>query len=540
MKGSESASRAGRVEARRGRRSSAERLSQGHMEEPSKVAVGDKGHSRGLGIPAVRKARRSQMSNFKSRRSPVPGRIGSDFSDAGTSTAESDTEANASEQGTDVLGSLNGPPLTYFEAYRMRAPPAAPSASAFRTTCPPASAPTPLPDSLGEKWTQAPPSTPLTLSLDGALSPSASTSDGHRRPVEEAHRRFPLWKQLLHSGGFSVLAYGFGSKRAILEAFAAQLQQDIQRARDRDVPGADRTALVVADGYNPMLSVRLLLQHVLHQSGLGDAEDRYAGGALAQADWGSGKSVADMLVKVGALLAAAPRSRLYLVLHSIDGAALRTVEAQEALSRLAVLPQVHLVASVDHVNAPLLWPADTTLARFRWAWQDCTTFAPYDAEGAFMAVQLGDQSEGRRVRGAVMLLRGLTGNAQKIFQLLAEHQLRQLQCHRDARPLEADEADDADTTAAIGLSFDTLYRRCRQAFLVSNPNSLRAVLTELRDHELLVSLSGGGQRQGKRPVAKSRERRVGTDGAAWEWLRIPLEAPPLQRILDECASMSTT
>ncbi|KAK4538397.1 hypothetical protein CDCA_CDCA17G4422 [Cyanidium caldarium] len=491
----------------------------------------------------MRKACRSETSNFKSPRSPASSRLGSDVSDADTSTAESDTEASAFGQGTDVLGPLNGPPLTYFEAYRTRAPPAAPSAPACRTTAPPASAPTPLPGNPGDGRTQALPSTPLTLSLDDALSPSASTSDGHRHLVEEALRRFPLWKHLLHSGGFSVLAYGFGSKRAILEAFAARLQQDIRRARDRDVPGADRTALVVADGYNPMLSVRLLLQHVLHQSGLSDAEDRYAGGALAQADWGSGKSVADMLVKVGALLAAAPCSRLYLVLHSIDGAALRTVEAQEALSRLASLPQVHLVASVDHVNTPLLWPADTTLARFRWAWQDCTTFAPYDAEGTFMAEQLGDQSEGRRVRGAVMLLRGLTGNAQKIFQLLAEHQLRQLQCHRDARPLEADEADDvdtADTAATVGLSFDTLYRRCRQAFLVSNPNSLRAVLTELRDHELLVSLSGGGHRQGKRPVVKSRERRVGTDGAAWEWLRIPLEAPPLQRILDECASMKTT
>eukprot|EP00166_Cyanidium_caldarium_P002773 ctg_2728.g453 len=137
MRGSGSASRAGRVEVRRRRRSSAERLGQGHTEEPSEVAVGGERHRRGPGIPAMRKACRSETSNFKSPRSPASSRLGSDVSDADTSTAESDTEASAFGQGTDVLGPLNGPPLTYFEAYRTRAPPAAPSAPACRTTAPP-------------------------------------------------------------------------------------------------------------------------------------------------------------------------------------------------------------------------------------------------------------------------------------------------------------------------------------------------------------------------------------------------------------------
>lgn len=44
---------------------------------------------------------------------------------------------------------------------------------------------------------------------------------------------------------------------------------------------------------------------------------------------------------------------IVLVVHNIDGVGLRSERAQTALSLLAELPQIHIVASVDHVNAPL-------------------------------------------------------------------------------------------------------------------------------------------------------------------------------------------
>ena len=55
------------------------------------------------------------------------------------------------------------------------------------------------------------------------------------------------------------------------------------------------------------------------------------------------------------------------------------------LSRLASCSRVHLVASFDHVNTPLLW--DKRLAaRFNWLWHDVTTYAPYTAEVAAAAL----------------------------------------------------------------------------------------------------------------------------------------------------------
>jgi len=48
-----------------------------------------------------------------------------------------------------------------------------------------------------------------------------------------------------------------------------------------------------------------------------------------------------------------PDDRLYLIIHNIDGVMLRSNKAQNILASLAIIPNIHVVASVDHINAPL-------------------------------------------------------------------------------------------------------------------------------------------------------------------------------------------
>jgi origin recognition complex subunit 2 len=66
------------------------------------------------------------------------------------------------------------------------------------------------------------------------------------------------------------------------------------------------------------------------------------------------------------------------------------------------MPRVHLVASVDHVNASLLW-SKREAARFNWVWQEATTFAPYKLETANVPQLLASKGEQRHIRGAVGL-----------------------------------------------------------------------------------------------------------------------------------------
>ncbi len=46
---------------------------------------------------------------------------------------------------------------------------------------------------------------------------------------------------------------------------------------------------------------------------------------------------------------------LFLIVHNIDGPNLRGETNQGALAQLAAHPRVHLICSIDHINAPLLW-----------------------------------------------------------------------------------------------------------------------------------------------------------------------------------------
>ena len=44
---------------------------------------------------------------------------------------------------------------------------------------------------------------------------------------------------------------------------------------------------------------------------------------------------------------------LYLIIHNIDGTMLRNEKTQNILSLLSLIPNIHLIASVDHINSSL-------------------------------------------------------------------------------------------------------------------------------------------------------------------------------------------
>ena len=166
-------------------------------------------------------------------------------------------------------------------------------------------------------------------------------------------------------------------------------------------------------------------------------------------------------------------SRLYLVVHNIDGVAMRNAETQSILGELSSFPRVHLIASFDHVNAPLLW-SKREAAKFNWIYQKAVTFAPYAKETANDPQLLASKGEERHVRGAANVLKSLTRNARIIFRIIAEAQISE---------------------NGQGLTFPQLFMASRESFLVTAELALRGVLTEFTDHELIriKKVSDGGE-----------------------------------------------
>ena len=245
--------------------------------------------------------------------------------------------------------------------------------------------------------------------------------------------------QLEH--GFNMLCYGFGSKKTMLMGFAGR--------RLKDVPQ------IVVNGYFPSLHIKQILTCIT-ESLLG-----FAGPyrnvpehvAFIKAQYESGEGAAGR--------------GLYLLVNNIDGPMLRNEAAQMSLSQLAETENIHIVASIDQLNAPLMWDHDK-LARFNWLWHDCTTFRSYAVETSYEA-SLMSASGTVTVRGTMVVMQSLTRNGRKVFWILLEHQKK-------------------FSTAADykGLRFADYLGMCQQQFAAHDDSRLRAYMTELEDHKLLA------------------------------------------------------
>ena len=254
----------------------------------------------------------------------------------------------------------------------------------------------------------------------------------------EAEALFPYWL-FQFSSGFNILLYGLGSKRKVIEDFCTS-----------SLAGSCH---IIVNGFFPGFTMKHLLasmsSDLLHHTG-------------------SFKSYVEHCQFICHALCNrrnAP-SEVFLVVHNIDGAALRVEKAQMALSLLSSCPHVHILASIDHINAPLIWD-QAMLGRFNWAWHDVTLYRPYQIETSYEN-SLVKRSSSLAFSSVIQVIKSLTSNARGIFRLLAYWQIEN---HGDP--------------SYLGLTLTELYTKCRERFLVNSEATLKTHLTEFLDHKLI-------------------------------------------------------
>ncbi|KAG0018171.1 Origin recognition complex subunit 2 [Podila clonocystis] len=291
--------------------------------------------------------------------------------------------------------------------------------------------------------------------------------------------QFPQWYFELVSG-FNLLIYGYGSKRQLLTKFATTVLTD--------------APLIIVNGYFPTLNLKDILDKILSTA------LQYSGPA---------GTLQEQIAFIHAYFKQPDRAvrKLYLLVHNIDGSGLRSEKAQTALSLLASCPQIHMVGSIDHINANILW--DTVkAARFQWCWHELTTFKSYLAETSFENSMMVRQGE-LGARGIQFVLASLTSNGKGLFKVLAEHQIQ------NDRETSGSGSGENKNQAEMGMAYNALFKKCQENFLVSNAVTFRTQLTEFRDHRIVQS-------------------KKGADGV--EILYIPLSANVLEGILDNMSS----
>ena len=301
--------------------------------------------------------------------------------------------------------------------------------------------------------------------------------------------------------GFNLLLYGVGSKRQTLDRFARESCAKVGH-------------VVVANAFKPDFSLKELFTSIEKIPGLVSV--------------GTSTTVENHAKRIDEALAQPTQKRhLYLIIHNIDAAPLRSQRAKSCLALLAMNPRIHIAASIDHINAPFLWSSSECAARkpelssnpsanpkrgFAWLWHDLTTLEPYDAELAYAdrssisgahtgshrkaseVALLAAQSAGTAMSetAALHILASVTQRAKKLFILMATRQMESIQesAGTDGSNAKASTAGTSDLQQH-GIGYDALFSAARDNFIATNDTALRALLGEFRDHGLVVSAQAG-------------------------------------------------
>lgn len=310
---------------------------------------------------------------------------------------------------------------------------------------------------------------------------------------------FPQWA-FEAAQGFSVCAYGYGSKRPLMHRFAKFLYNNTSNH--------ETARIVIVNGYVRNTSVRDILGTVASAV---DASYKLPAG-----------NPAALLESVKSLLTTRD-VEITIILNSIDAMPLRRPNFQPMLAHLAALKNVRLVCSADTPDFQLLWDSGLR-SSFNFVFHDCTTFAPFTAE--MDVVDDVHELLGRKARrvggkeGVTYVLRSLPENAKNLFKLLIGEVLMAI--------------DDEGTTGGEnpGVEYRMMYGKAVEEFICSSEMAFRTLLkewvslrTRLMSNILLTAIN---PRFHDHQIITSRKDVLGT-----ELLSLPFRQEELEAILEE-------
>lgn len=152
-------------------------------------------------------------------------------------------------------------------------------------------------------------------------------SEAHEQSVakinQDYQQHFSKWMLMLNEG-YNILLNGLGSKRNLMQCFHENMLHH-------------QTVLVV-NGFFPSLTIKDILDHI--------SADILEMSLIS-------RNYHEIVDAIDDQLSANREMHIFLIVHNIDGSMLRNNKAQLILSRLASMEQIHLIASLDHINAPL-------------------------------------------------------------------------------------------------------------------------------------------------------------------------------------------
>jgi origin recognition complex subunit 2 len=327
------------------------------------------------------------------------------------------------------------------------------------------------------------------LNHDEYFQAMSGYEDRHQLELDlllELHSRaFDQWIFELEEG-FNVCLYGYGSKRAITDKFAAHLYHHLSGVAP--YKGSKKAPkIAVINGYAAGTTLKEILATIASIAVPNNTKLPNQPAVLL-----------DFLLDH---LSTSPLPHpIPVILNSIDSPYLRKAPAPSMLARLAAHPSISLICTADSPTFALLWDVGLK-TQYKFLFHDATTFAPYEAE--IDVVETVNELLGRSGRrvggrdGVGFVLRSLPENARSLYRILVMEQLA-----LDVMEQGLDDDDEATATprnkkvaqaktaapeSTQGVEYRVLYHKAVQEFVCSSEVGFRTLLKEFHDHQMIES-----------------------------------------------------
>ncbi|KYR02256.1 origin recognition complex subunit 2 [Tieghemostelium lacteum] len=267
--------------------------------------------------------------------------------------------------------------------------------------------------------------------------------------------------------GFNLLLYGFGSKIQLIDHFIESKCTD--------------GISISINGYLPTVTIKDVLSSLTF-------DNKKFSDPMAHCNY-----IKSLFQNYDSIEAYSEREEVtsikidhvYLVIHNIDGVSFRNETSQQILSLLAEIPQLHIIASIDHINAFFLWHSQMD-DKFNWIPHSMPTFNNYYAESAYEIAILNSRGNKLSMNSVLTVLKSLTETSRSAFKLLVELLIIE---SAPPQPTATNDKPHAIPFKKVSVSFTKLFNRCIDELLVSTESSLGQLLSEFYDHGIIETKS---------------------------------------------------
>jgi hypothetical protein len=193
------------------------------------------------------------------------------------------------------------------------------------------------------------------------------------------------------------------------------------------------------------------------------------------------------------------KSRLYILVHSIDGEALESPQCQQMLASLASCVSISVVAAVDKLNFQLLW-SNEMLSQYRWVYAHAPTFEHYPM-GISIGLTAGNKQLLTDPQAIEYIIKSLSDRHKEVLVELCTLTFQKRQARAGAgagassKSSSGNNCSAAHTAAPVvlgaaadGVSRTELGKRCFDRMIVKDPHALNQLLRELVEHRLVASV----------------------------------------------------